>query len=109
MPPPSTAPDRGSGCRSVTLPLLTPVILFNLVTGVIYSFQVFAQALVIGDTTGRAAGIDADVHGAHLPQRLPLLLDGLRGGAGDVLFAAVALLTLLIFRSARALGPLRGR
>src|SRR4051812_32001766 len=38
---------------SVTLPLLTPVILFNLVTGVIYSFQVFAQALVVGDTTGK--------------------------------------------------------
>ena len=38
--------------RHVTLPLITPVILFNLVIGVIYSFQVFTQALVIGGTTG---------------------------------------------------------
>ena len=39
--------------RHVTLPLLTPVILFNLVMGVISSFHIFTQALVVGGTTGR--------------------------------------------------------
>ena len=33
--------------RQITLPLLSPVILFNLVIGIIGSFQVFTQALVM--------------------------------------------------------------
>jgi multiple sugar transport system permease protein len=33
--------------RNVTLPLLTPTIFFSLVTGLIGSFQVFTQALVM--------------------------------------------------------------
>ena len=33
--------------RHVIIPLISPVILFNLVIGVIYSFQVFTQALVM--------------------------------------------------------------
>jgi len=32
---------------SITLPLITPVILFNLVVGIIGSFQVFTQAYVL--------------------------------------------------------------
>ena len=36
----------------VTIPLLSPVILFNLVMGVISSFQVFTSAFVVGGTTG---------------------------------------------------------
>src|SRR5713226_6087640 len=36
--------------RHVTLPLLTPVLLFNLVMGVISSFHIFTQALVMGGT-----------------------------------------------------------
>ena len=31
---------------------MTPVILFNLVIGIIYSFQVFTQAVVIGGMEG---------------------------------------------------------
>lgn len=36
----------------VILPLLTPVLLFNLIIGIIGSFQVFTQALVIGGVNG---------------------------------------------------------
>lgn len=36
----------------IIVPLLTPAILFNLVVGIIQSFQVFTKALVIGGTTG---------------------------------------------------------
>ena len=67
--------------RSVTLPLLTPVILFNLVMGVINSFQVFTQAMVIGGTDGRPIGLDADVYGTDLQPGIQLFPDGLRGGA----------------------------
>lgn len=42
---------------SVTLPLLTPVIFFNLVMGLINSFQAFTPAFVIGD--GRGGPLDA--------------------------------------------------
>ena len=38
--------------RKVTIPLMTNIILFNLVMNIIWSFQVFTQALVIGGTTG---------------------------------------------------------
>lgn len=41
---------------SVTFPLLTPVMLFNLVIGVIYSFQVFDAAMIVGGTSGVPAG-----------------------------------------------------
>lgn len=42
--------------RHVTLPLLAPVILFNLVIGVINSFQVFTAAYVISSGAGSAGG-----------------------------------------------------
>lgn len=41
----------------ITLPLLSPVIFFNLVMGIINSFQAFTPAFVIGD--GRGGPLDA--------------------------------------------------
>lgn len=38
--------------RSVTVPMLTPIIFFNLVLGVINSFQNFAQAFVVSGGSG---------------------------------------------------------
>ena len=38
--------------RHVTLPMLSPVILFNLIMGLIGSFQYFTQAYVISNGTG---------------------------------------------------------
>ena len=40
----------------VTLPLLTPVIFFNLIMGIIGSFQVFTVAFIAGGTTGGGTG-----------------------------------------------------
>ena len=37
---------------SITIPLLTPVILFNLIMQTIYAFQVFTQAYIIGGGSG---------------------------------------------------------
>ena len=37
---------------SITIPLLSPVILFNLVMQIIYAFQSFTQAYIIGGGTG---------------------------------------------------------
>jgi multiple sugar transport system permease protein len=38
--------------RSITLPLLTPIIFFNLVLQIIHAFQVFTQAFVVSGGTG---------------------------------------------------------
>jgi multiple sugar transport system permease protein len=38
--------------RNVTLPMLSPVLLFNLVMGVIYSFQVFGIVVLMTGTSG---------------------------------------------------------
>jgi len=42
--------------RHITLPLLSPVILFNLVMGVIDSLRVFTQAVIVGGSTGNPVG-----------------------------------------------------
>jgi multiple sugar transport system permease protein len=42
--------------RSVTLPMLSPVIFFNLLLELINAFQVFASAYIIGNGTGGPAG-----------------------------------------------------
>ena len=87
--------------RGVVLPLLTPVILFNLVIGVIYSFQVFTQALVIGGTTGEP--LDSTLMFVVLIYRnaFRYFAMGYAAALSVALFLAVLLLTLLIFRSAR--------
>jgi multiple sugar transport system permease protein len=41
--------------RSVTLPLLSPIIFFNLIQSLIASFQTFTQGYVMSDGTGRPA------------------------------------------------------
>ncbi|NEE02674.1 carbohydrate ABC transporter permease [Phytoactinopolyspora halotolerans] len=41
--------------RSITLPLLSPIIFFNLVLGVIGSFQSFTQAFIVSGGTGGPA------------------------------------------------------
>ncbi|MFD6138341.1 carbohydrate ABC transporter permease [Promicromonospora sp. NPDC060271] len=41
--------------RSITLPLLSPIIFFNLVLGIIGSFQAFTQAFIISNGSGGPA------------------------------------------------------
>lgn len=86
---------------TITIPLLTPVILFNLVTGVIYSFQVFAQALVIGDTTGKP--LESTLMYMVLVYRnaFRYFAMGYAAAQSLILFIVVALLTLLVFRTSR--------
>jgi multiple sugar transport system permease protein len=42
--------------RWITLPLLSPVIFFNLIIGIINSFQVFTSAFIAGGTAGGGFG-----------------------------------------------------
>jgi multiple sugar transport system permease protein len=86
---------------NITLPLLSPVILFNLVIGVIYSFQVFAQALIVGEDTGEPLGSTLMYVVLIYRNAFRYFAMGYAAAQAVILFLAVAALTLLIFRSAR--------
>jgi multiple sugar transport system permease protein len=85
--------------RHVTLPLLSPVILFNLVMGIIASFQVFTQAFIIGGTTGDP--LESTLFYMVLIYRhaFRYFAMGYASALAVVLFGAVLLVTLVIFRS----------
>jgi multiple sugar transport system permease protein len=85
--------------RHVTLPLLTPVLLFNLVMGVISSFHIFTQALVVGGTTGKPleSTLMFMVHIYRTAFRYFAM--GQAAALAVVLFLAVLVVTLVIFRS----------
>lgn len=87
--------------RYIILPLLSPLILFNLVMGVISSFQVFTQALVIGDTTGEPDGSTLMFMVLIYRNAFRYFSMGYATALSVVLFLAVLLITFLIFRSAR--------
>ena len=42
--------------RSVTMPMLSPVLFFNLLLEMVHAFQIFASAYIIGSGTGGPAG-----------------------------------------------------
>ena len=86
----------------ITLPLITPMILFNLVIGIIYSFQVFTQAIVIGGTTGTPAESTLMFMVVLYRTAFRYFNMGYAAAMATVLFAVVLALTLLIFRTARA-------
>jgi ABC-type sugar transport system permease subunit len=53
--------------RSVTIPMISPAILFNLITGAIGAFQYFTQAYVVSEgTVGRGSGAVGGVQNSLL-------------------------------------------
>jgi multiple sugar transport system permease protein len=92
--------DGASGWQSlrhVTLPLLTPVIFFNLVMGVISSFQYFTEAFVM--TRGGPEG-STTFYALYLFQRAWNYLDmGYASAMAWILFVIVTTVTALLFRS----------
>jgi|HigsolmetaAR202D_1030399.scaffolds.fasta_scaffold26326_1 multiple sugar transport system permease protein len=85
----------------VTLPMITPVILFNLVMGVIYSFQVFDQAMVIGGTSGDPLESTLMLMMHIYRNAFRYFSMGYASALGVVLILGILALTLLIFRTAR--------
>jgi multiple sugar transport system permease protein len=87
--------------RHITLPLLTPVIFFNLVMGVIGAFQYFTQAYVIMNGTG-GPNDSTLFYALHLFNRAWRYLDmGYASAMAWILFLVIMTITLLIFRSHR--------
>jgi multiple sugar transport system permease protein len=81
----------------VTLPMLSPVILFNLIMAVIGSFQVFTQAYVM---TGGGPGDKTRFYVLYLYNKAFQTYDmGYASAMAWILLAIVLVLTVLILRS----------
>lgn len=87
--------------RNITIPMISPVILFNLVIGVISSFQVFTQALVVGGTRGDPVESTLMYMVVIYRQAFRYFAMGYASALSMVLFVAIVVVTLAIFRSAR--------
>jgi multiple sugar transport system permease protein len=99
--------------RHVTLPLLTPVLLFNLVVGIIGAFHVFTPALIIGGTTGKPLESTLMLMVHIYRHAFRYFAMGYASALAVVLFLAMLAATGAIFWSARvwlydAVGDRRG-
>ncbi len=88
--------------RAVTVPLLSPVIFFNLLLGLIGAFQVFASAYIISNGSGGPAGMTNFIT-LYLYKRG--FSDGQMGYASAiawVLLIVVAIIAFILFRTQRS-------
>jgi len=87
--------------RSVTLPMLSPVIFFNLVLETIHAFQAFTGAFVISG--GRGGPVDSTLfYTLYLYQRgFTEFRMGYASAMAWVLVLVVAVITAVLFRTAR--------
>ncbi len=86
--------------RHVTLPMLSPTLFFNLVMGIIGSFQVFTSAYVM---TGGGPNESTLFYVLYLYQKaFEQFQMGYASALAWILFAVVLALTLLVIRSGRS-------
>ncbi|WP_433585807.1 carbohydrate ABC transporter permease [Microbacterium hydrocarbonoxydans] len=88
--------------QAVTVPMLSPVMFFNLLLGLIGAFQVFASAYIISNGTGGPAGMTNFIT-VYLYKRG--FSDGQMGYAAAiawVLLIVVAIIALILFRTQRS-------
>jgi multiple sugar transport system permease protein len=86
--------------RHVTLPMISPVLFFTLVMGLISTFQYFAQAMVIWP--GGDPGDSALFYALYLFQNAFLYLRmGYASAQAWLLFIVIVAATILVFRSSK--------
>ncbi len=84
--------------RHITLPMLTPVIFFNLVMGIVGAFQTFTQAYVM--TPGGGPQDSTYFYSLYLYNRAWKYLDmGYASAMAWMLFLVIVVLTALVFRT----------
>jgi multiple sugar transport system permease protein len=87
---------RGAQLRHITIPLMGPVIFFNLIIGIIASFQVFTAGFLITDGGPQNATL---FYVLYLYRTGFRYLDmGYSAALAWVLFLIILVLTLLVFR-----------
>jgi multiple sugar transport system permease protein len=94
--------------RNVTLPMISPVILFNFITGIIGAFRVFTQAYVISGTVGGGGQAFGSPNYASMFYVLYLYINAFRryrfgfaAAQAWILFIVILVLTLLSLRVSR--------
>lgn len=94
--------------RSIIIPLLTPVIFFQLVTGIIYSLQTLIQPLLLVESNGAVTAFASEVPRGNFLYMVDVFAQyftNQRFGYGAamlwVLFIVVMAITLLVFRTSR--------
>jgi multiple sugar transport system permease protein len=90
--------------RAVTLPLLTPVIFFEIVTSVIVSLQMLVQPMLLSVSQGTIGAASVPRHNyLYMVNVYQQIFGNERLGYGAallwVLFVVILLITLLVFRS----------
>ncbi len=85
--------------RYITLPMLTPVIFFNLINGIIGAFQYFTNAYVITGGSGGPAGSTTFYSLLLYRNAFSYFKMGYAAAMAWLLFAAVFVMTLLLFKS----------
>ncbi len=94
--------DGASGIRrffSITLPMLSPIIFFNLVVSLIASLQIFSQAQVM--TNGRPGDSSLFYVLYIFQQGFEYFHFGYAAALSWLLFVFILVLTILVFRTAR--------
>ena len=87
---------------SVTLPMLSPVIFFNLLLEMIGAFQIFASAYIIGSGTGGPAGA-TNFYTVYLYTRAFTNSQmGYASAMAWVLLIAVGILAFILFRTSKS-------
>jgi multiple sugar transport system permease protein len=88
--------------RSVTLPMLSPVIFFNLLLELIHAFQIFASAFIISNGSGGPAGRN-NYYTIYLYKRAFADLQmGYASAMAWVLLVVVAIIAFVLFRTSRS-------
>jgi multiple sugar transport system permease protein len=86
--------------RNITLPMLSPTIFFNLVTGLIFTFQYFLPPFVL---TGGGPLFSTYVYNLNLYEKaFQWLQMGLAAAMAWLLFVIILGLTMLVFRGSDA-------
>jgi multiple sugar transport system permease protein len=86
----------------VTIPMISNVILFNLVMNVIWSFQVFTQALVIGGTNGTPLESTLMVMVLIYRNAFRYFKMGYASALAFLTFIVIMIVTVIIFRTSDA-------
>jgi multiple sugar transport system permease protein len=92
--------DGATGIRkffSVTLPMMSPILLFNLVSGIIANFQVFTQAYVM--TRGGPSNASLFYMLYLYRNAYEFFQLGYASALAWLLFVIILILTLLVFKS----------
>lgn len=86
--------------RHITIPMVSPVTLFNLITGTIGMFQYFAQAYVFRGSAGLGAPLNSTLfYSVYLYQNAFLFLKmGYASAMAWVLFIVILICTILLLK-----------